>query len=226
MISLSLLSTGHPLRFQPKWVRPSTGSYPRFSLPMDSSPGFASTACNSNARLKTRFRCGSLVSLTSQHTVTRWLILQKARRHPAKRGLRLLAGARFQALFHSPLGVLFTFPSRYWFTIGHRRVFSLGEWSPQLQTGFHVPGPTREPCNWEPLFRVRGCYPVSRPFPGDFCYNDSFLPAQTGEAVWKHGPTTPHAATPSRLHIHGFRLFRVRSPLLAESRLISFPPGT
>ena len=38
MIGLSPLSTGHPLRFQPKWVRPSTGSYPRFSLPMDSSP--------------------------------------------------------------------------------------------------------------------------------------------------------------------------------------------
>ena len=37
MIGLSPLSTGHPLRFQPKWVRPSTGSYPRFSLPMDSS---------------------------------------------------------------------------------------------------------------------------------------------------------------------------------------------
>ena len=36
-----------------------------------------------NARLKTRFRYGSLQSLTLPHTVTRWLILQKARRHPA-----------------------------------------------------------------------------------------------------------------------------------------------
>ena len=34
-------------------------------------------------------------------------------------GLRLLVGTRFQVLFHSPPGVLFTFPSRYWFTIGH-----------------------------------------------------------------------------------------------------------
>ena len=51
-------------------------------------------------------------------------------------------GARFQALFHSPLGVLFTFPSRYSFAIGHGRVFSLGGWSPLLRTGFHVPGPT------------------------------------------------------------------------------------
>ena len=34
-------------------------------------------------------------------------------------GLRLFVGTRFQVLFHSPSGVLFTFPSRYWFTIGH-----------------------------------------------------------------------------------------------------------
>src|SRR5699024_12272750 len=34
-------------------------------------------------------------------------------------GLRLLVGTRFQVLFHSPSGVLFTFPSRYWLTIGH-----------------------------------------------------------------------------------------------------------
>ena len=34
--------------------------------------------------------------------VTRWLILQKARRHTAW-VLRLLVGARFQALFHSCL---------------------------------------------------------------------------------------------------------------------------
>ena len=83
MIGLSPLSTGHPLRFQPKWVRPSTGSYPRFSLPMDSSPGFASAASDSVAILKARFHCGSVPTLTSPLTATRWLILQKARRHSA-----------------------------------------------------------------------------------------------------------------------------------------------
>ena len=93
------------------------------------------------AILKTRFRCGSLSSLTSPHAVTRWLILQKARRHTVV-VLRPLAGARFQVLFHSPRGVLFTFPSRYWFAIGHRRVFSLGGWSPLLPAGFHLPGGT------------------------------------------------------------------------------------
>lgn len=64
--------------------------------------------------------------------------------HP-KRVLRLLVGARFQVLFHSPPGVLFTFPSRYWCAIGHRVVLRLGWWSTQVRTGFHVPGPTQGP---------------------------------------------------------------------------------
>src|SRR5690606_1638585 len=50
----------------------------------------------------------------------------------------------FQELFHSPSGVLFTFPSRYWFTIGHGLVFSLTRWSSQIPTGFHVSRRTRE----------------------------------------------------------------------------------
>ncbi len=59
--------------------------------------------------------------------------------------LPLLVGIRFQVLFHSPPGVLFTFPSRYSFAIGHWVVFRLGGWSPRLQTGFHVSGPTLDP---------------------------------------------------------------------------------
>ena len=142
MIGLSLLSTGHPPSFQPRWVRPSTGSYPRFSLPMDSSPGFASAArdwtpCSGSLSLRLAPR------FASPRTATRWLILQKARRHTCEQVLRLLVGRRFQVLFHSPPGVLFTFPSRYWCAIGHRRVFRLGGWSPLLPTGFHVSGGTR-----------------------------------------------------------------------------------
>src|SRR5690606_24786408 len=50
-------------------------------------------------------------------------------------GLLPLVGTRFQVLFHSPPGVLFTFPSRYSCTIGRGRVFSLGGWSPQIRPG-------------------------------------------------------------------------------------------
>ena len=62
MIGLSPLPTGHPLSFQPKWVRPSAGSYPRFSLPMDSSPGFASTARDWTP-------CSDSLSLRLAHTL-------------------------------------------------------------------------------------------------------------------------------------------------------------
>ena len=56
--------------------------------------------------------------------------------------LRLLVNTRFQVLFHSPPGVLFTFPSRYCSTIGHQVVFRLGRWSSHVPTGFHVSGGT------------------------------------------------------------------------------------
>ena len=223
MIGLSPLSTGHPLRFQPKWVRPSTGSYPRFSLPMDSSPGFASAACDSLAILKARFRCGSFTNLTSPHTATRWLILQKARRHTAK-VLRLLVGARFQVLFHSPLGVLFTFPSRYWFAIGHRRVFSLGGWSPRLRTGFHVPGPTRDAHLGSAWFRVRGSHPLRPALP---CRSATmWICNPTREGSSRTCVPQPLGGNACRLHAPRFGLVRFRSPLLAQSRLISLPRGT
>ena len=81
--------------------------------------------------------------LTLLHTVTRWLVLQKAHHHPHM-GLWSVVGTRFQVLFHSPPGVLFTFPSRYCFTIGHQVVFSLGRWSSLLPTRFHVSRGTLE----------------------------------------------------------------------------------
>ena len=55
------------------------------------------------------------------------------------KSLYLLVNIGFQVLFHSPPGVLFTFPSRYCFTIGHQVVFSLWGWSPIIHTRFHVP---------------------------------------------------------------------------------------
>ena len=52
--------------------------------------------------------------------------------------LPLLVNIWFQVLFHSPPGVLFTFPSRYYSSIGHQVVFSLGGWSPHIPAGFLV----------------------------------------------------------------------------------------
>ena len=62
--------------------------------------------------------------------------------------LYLLVNIGFQILFHSPPGVLFTFPSRYFSTIGHRGVFSLGGWSLRLPTRFLVSRCTLDSAMW------------------------------------------------------------------------------
>ena len=116
--------------------------------------------------------------------------------HPRSRASAAPTACRHpvSGLFHSPFGVLFTFPSRYLFAIGHQGVFRLGGWSPHVQTGFHVSRLTQGRMFALP---VRGCHPLRPDFPdGSGC-----LAFATG-------------------------LVRVRSPLLTESRLMSFPPGT
>ena len=80
LIGLSPLSTGHPNGFQPKLVRSSTASYRCFNLPMDRSTGFGSNACNYTALFRLGFPTASPIGLTSLHTITRRLIMQKARR--------------------------------------------------------------------------------------------------------------------------------------------------
>ena len=62
--------------------------------------------------------------------------------------LPLFVSTRFQVLFHSPPGVLFTFPSQYCFTIGHWGVFRLGGWSLRLPTGFLVSRGTLDTARW------------------------------------------------------------------------------
>ena len=69
--------------------------------------------------------------------------------------LSLLVSIGFQVLFHSPPGVLFTFPSRYYSAIGHWVVFSLGGWSPRIPTGFHVSRGTLDPAWSDSHFTYR-----------------------------------------------------------------------
>ena len=129
-------------QFGPPWRVTATSPWSRIAHLASGLPHATQSPYSDSLSLRLR-----LNGLTLLRTVTRRLIKQKARRHPVPKdiGLRLLVGTRFQVLFHSPLGVLFTFPSRYWFTIGHQRVFSLGEWSPQIPTGFFVPRGTWDP---------------------------------------------------------------------------------
>ena len=120
--------------------------------------------------IQTRFRCGSgILALTSHDKETRWLIMQKARPHPASRTRtacrQSVSGSRFTPL----TGVLFTFPSRYWYTIGRQGVFSLGRWSSQIQTGFLVSRPTQVPCAPLSISHTRLSLPLAG-LSSPFCY--------------------------------------------------------
>jgi len=59
-----------------------------------------------------------LLNLTLQYTITRWLIMQKVRGHTYVCRASTACKQLVSGLFHSPPGVLFTFPSRYLSTIG------------------------------------------------------------------------------------------------------------
>ncbi len=100
-------------------------------------------------------------------------------------------GFRF---FFTPLaGVLFAFPSRYWFTIGQSGVFSLGGWSPIFRQDTTCPA-----LLFEFTASVLSCTDY-HPVPSDFPDRSTNTQADSDSG-----------------------LLPVRSPLLGESRLISF----
>ena len=143
-----------------------------------------------------------------------------ARRHV----LRLLVGVGFQSLFHPPLGVLFTFPSRYSFPIGGQGVLSLGGWSPLLPTGFPVSRGTQA-AHLAPtsLRQVRGSHPLRRRFPPaslvKSCVSSKSAAPLRRRTMRAYNPAVPEDTL-------RFGLIPFRSPLLRESRLISSPHGT
>ncbi len=101
LIGLSPLPSGHPKTFQRQRVRSSTMCYHSFNLPKGRSHGFASTTTNCGALFRLAFATDPVLNtLTLLVTVTRRLIMQKARRHGSS-PLRPLVSVWFQVLFHS-----------------------------------------------------------------------------------------------------------------------------
>ena len=148
------------------------------------------------------------------------LVGSLCKRHAVASRLRPLVNERFQVLFHSPPGVLPTFPSRYWSTIGLPGIFSLAAWSPQFQTGFLVSRPTQVASASQPrypygTFTLSGPTFQTVPVPGCSAWF-RFLAVRHSDA-----PTTPHAPKRAR-----FGLLPFRSPLLRESIFLSPPAGT
>ena len=116
----------------------------------------------------------------------------------------------FQGLFHPPLGVLFTFPSRYLFAIGRLKYLALESGLPSFPQN----------CTCFVVLRIRAY--------------SSHSPLRDSHPLWSRFPTcsssrlscSARPTTPQDTNILWFGLFPVRSPLLRESRLISFRRAT
>ena len=145
-------------------VRSSTEFYFRFNLDMGRSPGFGSTVTDSLALLRLGFPSAPhLQCLTLPATVTRRTVLQKVRGR-AINALPQFVNTGFQVLFHSPPGVLFTFPSQYYALSVTKEYLALGGGPPDFPQGS-----TCLVVLWIPLagycFRVRGFHPLWPDFP-------------------------------------------------------------
>ena len=194
MIGLSPLSPGHRSTFQRTAVRPSTGSYPRFSLPRDSSPGFASAAGDCVRPVRTRFRFGSLPSLTSPpasnslaHSTKGTPSQRKAA--PTARG-RTVSGAvslPSRGAFHLSLAVL----------VHYRSQESVQAWmvvhpaSDRVSRARPYSGPAPGPRGG---VRLRGCHPVPPALPGRSA--PPRAAPRGAEAPRRRRPTTPGARGP------------------------------
>ena len=158
-------------------------------------------------------------------SLTRRLILQKARHHPTK-------GRALTACRHTVSGTL-SLPSRGTFhhsltvlsAIGHQEVFRLTGWSRQIHSRFHGPAATRVMTqNRHTVFIYRALTVYGRPSQAT-SINHTLLPSGRIEPEALSPQPRTHNPYPVT-HAHGLAILRFRSPLLTESHLFSFPTGT
>ena len=149
-------------------VRSSIAFYGNFNLDMDRSPGFGSAHTDYLALLRLGFPAApGLYPLTLPVCTTRRTVLQKVRRR-AYKALRQFVNTGFQVLFHSPPGVLFTFPSQYYALSVTKKYLALRGGPRSFPQGFSclvvlwIP-----PCQL--VFRLRGFHPLWLAFPKPFC---------------------------------------------------------
>ena len=214
-----------PSVFNRSGFGPPRGLTPASACPWVAHPASRPRRATHVAVLKTRFRCGSLQSLTSPRIVTRWLILQKARRHtamgaPTARG-RAVSGAvslPSRGAFHLSLTVLVRYRSQgstqAWMVVhpGSDRVSRARPYSGTA---------SRRPV-W---VRVRGCHPLRPALP---CRSAPQPDLRPGAAAPGCAALQPRRRNPCRvcpldgLAIGPLSLAATRG----VSRLISSPPGT
>ena len=139
-LGISPLPTGHPCRLQRHGFGPPRACSARFTLPMGSSPGFGSVARHFSP-FRTRFRSGSGCPCLNLATHVP-LVGSFYKRHavtPTSRCSDWLEAHGFRLSFTPLAGVLFTVPSRYWFTIGRLRYLALGGGRPSFPPDFTCP---------------------------------------------------------------------------------------
>src|SRR5271155_2164896 len=163
--------------------------------------------------IQTRFRygCPSRVNLATH---------RNSQAHSSKGTRSLHAGPRkdrdaptacrhtVSGTISRPLtGVLFTFPSRYLFTIGHQGVFRLRRWSSRIHTEFLGLRATWDPARESYRFHVQGYHLLCRRFPtSSATHTISYsLPDQQ---LWLNGPATPTTQRLPALTRDRFGLFR------------------
>ena len=122
--------------------------------------------------------------------------------------LYVLVGTGFQVLFHSPPGVLFTFPSQYYALSVTKEYLALGGGPPDFPQG-------------STCLTVLWILPLPIAFP----YGAFTRFGRTSQTVLVAIRFTFAVHNPN-MHACWFRLFRFRSPLLPESSFLSFPPAT
>jgi hypothetical protein len=127
---------------------------------MGSSPGFVSNPSDSFALFRLAFAAAPPVSgLTLPLRLTRWLILQKARRQALTVltppiALRPFVGTRFQVLFHSPYRGSFHLSFTVLVHYRSSNVFSLGKWASRFPTGLACPAVLRCITKASPISRT------------------------------------------------------------------------
>ena len=126
--------------------------------------------------------------------------MQKAGGHPL-RGSHTLYASGFRYCFTPLTGVLFTFPSRYWFTIGCQGVFSLIPWSGRIHAEFHLHRVTWDSSRGSKASLTR----LSR------------SPAHLSRLLSSLATSHAEVPLPREDKSSRFGLFRFRSPLLTES---------
>ena len=229
LIGLSPLTTDHPPTFQRWWVRPSTRSYPRFSLPMARSLRFGSRTRDYHALFGLAFATAPPPGLTSPHATNSQAHSSKGtpsppspqRKMPAPTDCRQTVSGTIslpsRGTFHLSLTVLVRYRSpgsiqAYQVVLADsRQITGVRRYSgtpSETPTGFHLPD----------YHRLRSTIP-------DHSTNPQAIPRRMSVRR-RQRPTTPATQPLTGITRHRFSLLRFRSPLLTESLLFSLPVGT